>query len=235
MFRFVQACWADFTNALFPSTCLGCNQWLEANESLLCAACRLSLPETNQHQNKRNETALRKFAGRVPIAFVVSYLYFTKGGTVQRLIHHIKYKGRKEAAHTLGNWYGYQLKQSTDLPVNLDLLVGVPLHKSRLQQRGYNQADWIAQGLSESLGVPVRTDVLTRLRFLGSQTRRSRFERWQNVETVFAVANVEAVKNQRVALVDDVLTTGATLEACAQALLRAGCQSVGIITLAAAK
>ncbi|WP_229366100.1 ComF family protein [Fibrisoma montanum] len=169
----------------------------------------------------------------MPIQFAASYLYYTKGGTVQKLIHHIKYKGKKEAAREIAGWYGYQLKDTSNWLNVADLIIGVPLHKNRQRQRGYNQADWIAEGLSESLGIPFRTDVLIRTKFLSSQTRKNRIERWENVSSVFAVQNADVVKDRNIVVVDDVLTTGATVEACAAELLKAGCKSVGILTIAA--
>lgn len=235
MFRFIQATVTDFIDLLFPVLCLGCSKSLRANETILCAACRINLPETNQHRQPDNDFVLNKFAGKVPIRFVASYLHFSKGGIVQKLIHRIKYKGQKEAAKEMAIWYGHQLKKEDSQFPEIDLLVGVPLHKRRYQQRGYNQADWIAEGLSEALAVPARTDILVRKRFKSSQTHRNRMERWENVRTEFGVNNADAVVGQRVAIVDDVLTTGATLEACAIELLQAGCQSVSVITLAATR
>lgn len=233
MFRFIRSLVTDFSDLLFPTLCVGCTRSLTPGERILCTHCRINLPETGQHKALYDNLALNKFAGKVPVQFVASYVYFIKGGIVQKLVHHIKYKGQKEAAKEIAVWYGNQLKSETDLPNKIDILIGVPLHKSRLHQRGYNQADWIAEGLSESLSVPMRTDILVRKRFKTSQTRKNRMERWENVKTVFAVTKPEDVKNKRIALVDDVLTTGATLEACAIELLKAGCQSVGILTIGA--
>ncbi|WP_245826291.1 ComF family protein [Spirosoma rigui] len=193
----------------------------------------MNLPETRQHHDPYDQLLLNKFAGKVPISFLASYVYFTKGGIVQKLIHQIKYKGQKEAARELASWYGYQLKTECTLVKDADLLVGVPLHRSRLNQRGYNQADWIAEGLAEALDIPARTDILVRKRFNSSQTRKNRMERWENVETVFAVTNPQEVVGKHIIVVDDVLTTGSTIEACAAELLKAGCRTVGVLTIAA--
>lgn len=233
VFRFILGLIVDFTDLLFPTLCLGCSQSLSANEQVLCAKCRISLPETNQHLDPYDQHLLNKFAGKVPIQFIASYVYFTKGGIVQKLIHGIKYKGRKEAAKTIANWYGHQLMIDSTLVDEIDVLIGVPLHKSRLRQRGYNQADYIAHGLSESLNIPYRIDVLKRNRFQESQTKKNRLERWENVKTVFSVENYKEIEGKNVVVVDDVLTTGATIEACAIELLKAGCKSVGILTIAA--
>ena len=233
MFGLARALLTDFADLLFPTLCLGCSRSLGANEKILCTFCRIDLPETGQHREPYDQNLLNKFAGKVPVKFLASFVYFTKGGIVQKLIHQIKYKGQKEAAKELAGWYGHQLKTESRLVDNVDMLVGVPLHKSRLNQRGYNQADWIAQGLSESLSIPMRTDVLIRKRFKSSQTRKNRMERWENVKTVFDVPDHREVAGKNVVIVDDVLTTGATIEACAAELLKAGCQSVGVLTIAA--
>jgi len=233
MFRFIQTALVDFADLLFPTLCLGCKCSLAANEKFLCANCRIQLPETRQHRESYSQSSLNKFAGRVPIQFVTSYLYFSRHNLVQKIIHQIKYKGQKEAAREIARWYGYQLKTESQLADQIDVIIGVPLHKSRFQQRGYNQADWIAEGLSEALNVPAATDILARTRFRDSQTRKNRLERWENVKTSFTVLKPEAVAGKNVMIVDDVLTTGATLEACAIELLRAGCKSVSVVTLAA--
>lgn len=232
MFRFIRTYLVEFIDLLFPTLCYGCGQTMGENEKILCTHCRINLPETGHHREPYDRNLLDKFAGKVPIQFLSSYVYFTKGGIVQKLIHSIKYKGQKEAAKEIATWYGYQLKVESKLINKTDVLIGVPLHKSRLQQRGYNQADWIAEGLSEALDVPMRTDILVRNRFEESQTRKNRLERWDNVKMVFAVANPEVIKDKNVVVVDDVLTTGATIEACAIELIKAGCKSVGVVTLA---
>lgn len=233
VFRFIKVLIGDFSYLLFPALCMGCNRPMETNGKVLCTSCRINMPETGQHLPPYDFALLNKFAGKVSIKFLASYVYFTKGGIVQKLIHQIKYKNQPEAAKELASWYGYQLRTESDLIHNADLLVGVPLHKSRLNQRGYNQADLIAEGLSETLGIPMRTDVLIRTRFNASQTRKNRLERWENVRTVFHVTEHQAVAGKNIILVDDVLTTGATIEACAAELLKAGCQSVGVLTIAA--
>ena len=234
MFRLIRQAFIDLIDLLLPVSCLACSKTLERTEMLLCTSCRFSLPETNLHKVPYVHTTT-KFAGKVPVDFVLSYLYFTKGGISQKLIHQIKYQGRKEAAKELGAWYGFQLKNDGFSLTENDVLIGVPLHKSRLLQRGYNQADWIAQGLSESLSLPYSTDILVRISFNESQTRKSRVERWENVKSVFEVSDATKIQGKRAIIVDDVLTTGATIEACAVELLKAGCTSVGVITLAITK
>lgn len=234
MLQFIKQLGQDFLNLVFPNLCLGCRTNLQTGEVLLCVHCRLALPLTNQHHELKSPL-LTKFSGKVPIDFVLAYLYFSKGGITQKLLHQIKYKGQKEAGKLLGQWYGEELKNSFAPMKTADYLVGVPLHKSRQQQRGYNQSDWIGEGFSEATGVPYRNDVLIRTRFEGSQTRRNRLQRYENVKAVFVIESSADIVNKRIVLIDDVLTTGATLEACANELLRAGCLSVGIVTIAATR
>ena len=232
MFRFIQLLISSFGDQLFPALCLGCSQSLESNESFLCVSCRIALPETGQHREPYDQYLLNKFAGKVPVKFIASYLYFKKGGVVQKLIHHIKYKNRKEVAKQLANWYGNQLIIECKHIDNIDLIIAVPLHKDRFKQRGYNQSEWIAGGLSEALQIPTYNNILFRTSFAESQTHKNRLERWENVMSVFSVENPELVQGKNVMLVDDVLTTGATLESCARELLKYDCKSVSILTLA---
>jgi len=191
-------------------------------------------PETHSHRENPSPFVL-KFAGRVPVQYVLAYLHYAKQSRVQRLVHAIKYQNQKEAAELIGRWYGYRLKAEWETDRVPDLLTSVPLHPARLRQRGYNQSDWFGRGLAQAMDIPFKEGVLQRTAFVASQTGKSRFDRWQNVETVFRVARTDMIRERNVALVDDVLTTGATLEACAQALLTAGCASVGVITIAATR
>ena len=224
----------DFVSLIYPELCLGCQSGLGPNEAILCVTCRVKLPVTNFHLETEQPLML-KFQGKVPVAYALAYLNFTKEGTAQKLVHQIKYRGHKETGERIGYWYGEELNTNYAPIREADFVVGVPLHKSRLQQRGYNQADWIGKGLAEGLGKPFHSDVLVRNQYTGSQTRRSRLERYKNVDSVFAVAKYADVLNKHIVIADDVLTTGATIEACARVLFDAGCQTVGVITIAATR
>ncbi len=234
MFRFIHLLISSFSDQLFPAVCLGCSQSLGDKEAILCISCRMNLPETGQHREPYDHDLINKFAGKVPIKFLASYLYFKKGGIVQKLIHHIKYKGQKEAAKQVANWYGNQLMIECGHISCIDLIIAVPLHSNRFKQRGYNQSEWIAMGIADALNVPTYNNVLYRTRFEASQTHKNRLERWENVMSVFSVKNPELIRGKNVMLVDDVLTTGATLESCATELLKFGCLSISILTLAVA-
>ena len=175
-----------------------------------------------------------KFYGRVPLAHCLAYLKFIKGGRVQRLLHQLKYRNQPEIGDLLGQWYAHDLR-AAGLGEAFDRVVPVPLHASKQRRRGYNQSDGFARGLAQGLGIEWSATALVRTVPTVTQTRKRRFERWQNVEDTFAVADAAAVQHQRLLLADDVVTTGATLEAAASALLQAGAQSVSIAVIANAQ
>lgn len=215
----------------YPSLCLACGQKLFAHESYLCVHCMFDLPRTRFHTDDANKVA-QIFWGRVPVEHATSWLFFRKGSRYQKLIHQLKYKGMKEIGFAMGQWMGYDLLDSGFCEV--DLIIPVPLHPRKLQQRGYNQSELIAAGLSDVLKKPLVSDCLVRNKFTETQTRKSRFRRWQNVEGIFGLVNSGFVSGKHILLVDDVVTTGATLEAAATALLNGGAGMVSIATLASA-
>lgn len=219
----------DFVNLIFPATCLACRRTLLRNEGHICTHCRYDLPKTNYHLLE-NQQVRQRFIGRVNLDFASSYLFFRKGGSVQSILHALKYHGNQEIGKVLGNWYGEELKQTGK---NWDMILPVPLHPSKLRKRGYNQCDSFAEGLAEILETNWEKANLVRLKANVSQTKKSnRVERWQNVDSIFGINEPKKISNQKILLVDDILTTGATLEACAQTILEAGCQSLSIATIA---
>lgn len=222
--------WHDFVNLVFPAYCLGCEQGLESREELICTVCRARLPVTNYHEQPENEVQ-EKFVGRIPIHSAQAYLYFQKRGLTQRLIHRLKYENYPEIALLLGRWYGGQLCR-TPLPQKLDWIAPVPLHPRKQRERGYNQSDGFAEGLSEILEVPWKPDLLRRTAHRKSQTRKGALGRLQNVERLFVASAPQELSGKHVLIVDDVLTTGATLESCAQAALDAGARKVSLATIA---
>lgn len=229
--KMLSSLWHDLLNFFYPRTCAACRKALTADEACLCLKCRFTLPKTNYHLEKEN--AIEKiFWGRIPLAGAASYYFFRKGGKVQRLVHAIKYDGRKEVAVEAGRWYGTELRKS-EFADTLDSIVPVPLHKSKERRRGFNQSEYFGRGLSQTLHLPLITEKLVRVKATETQTRKSRYERWLNVSTVFQVED-ETLQGQHVLLIDDVVTTGATLEASAQALFSAGVEQVSIVTLACA-
>lgn len=234
MFRFISELLTDFLELIYPTLCIGCNKTLEGEETLLCVHCRMQMPETNSHRLNESEL-IYKFAGRVKIEHVAAFYRFTKGSVVQKLIHAMKYKDQPEAAMVVGSWYGYRLRTECPWLDEIDALIAVPIHKRRLRKRGYNQANQVAEGLSTMTALPFYTDTMVRKRFQGSQTHKNRLQRWLNVQTVFAVVRPEMIAGKHIAIVDDVLTTGATIESCAIELHRAGCRSISVLTIAATR
>jgi ComF family protein len=231
----LRACLTDFVALFFPQACLACQDTLVAGEQHLCTTCRAELPYTNYHLLPVAQNPLsRRFWGKLPVVHVLSYLHFLRHGQVQHLLHQLKYQGQQEVGKALGQLYGAELAEAS-LGSEFDLIVPVPLHRRKLARRGYNQADAFAAGLAAALPCPWSAAALRRTEHTASQTRKSRTERWQNVATVFEVANLQEVAGRRILLVDDVLTTGATLEACGAALLAAGASQVSIATIACAQ
>jgi ComF family protein len=175
----------------------------------------------------------QKFWGRTSIKYTLAFLKFTKEGKVQRILHQLKYKGQREIGEMLGNWYGAELTES-GFSRHWDLILPVPLHESKLRKRGYNQSDGFAKGLSESMEVAWSDKVLQRKTATKTQTKKGRWERWQNVEEIFVITEEEMIQKKNILLVDDIITTGATLEACAIELYNKGCKSVSVATIAVA-
>lgn len=226
----------DLLSLLFPEVCYACDEPLARGERYICTDCSVKLPYTDLHLHGATElnTLQQRFWGRVPVRFAFAYLHFRPKGRVQRLLHQLKYKGAQELGEHLGKQYG-SLLSDHHYASHFDLILPVPLHRLKRRRRGYNQSDGFAKGLSEALQVEWSSSLLVRNTDTDSQTKKSRLDRWQNVEKVFEVRVPEKVSGKRVLLVDDVLTTGATLEACAQALLESGCSEVSIATIAAAQ
>lgn len=215
---------------LFPSLCYGCNELLVQNENNICTSCNHDLPYTNHHNQLKNNT-LNKFYGIVNLEFAFSMLYFHHDGVVQKLIHQLKYKGREEIGVFLGEKYAFELKNIKE-QYKLDYIVPVPLHKKRLQKRGYNQIDSFCLTLSKELDIPYVTALLFRNQYSKTQTKKNKQERLDHIHEVFAVMDYTNYHGKHFLLVDDVITTGATIELCAKALLKIPNSKVSVITIA---
>jgi ComF family protein len=224
---------ADFISLFFPELCQACGESLVVGEELICTNCRYTLPFTDFHLKPDNMVA-RQFWGKINLEAAYAMCHFTKGGKMQHLMHQFKYKGMQKIGNLLGNMAGEQLIQN---PVfnKTDVIIPVPLHKSRLRKRGYNQSFCFAEGLSQKLNAIVDEDNLIRTRATETQTHRSRFSRFENMQEVFALKNPEALKNKHILLVDDVVTTGSTLEACGAELLKVPGLKLSIATIACAE
>jgi ComF family protein len=224
---------SDFISLIYPQICVCCGNSLWKHEKIVCNACGFRLPKTLYHLEQENPVS-RVFYGRVPVESGAAYLLFNKGNKVQRLIHELKYKGRKDVGIWLGEEYGYDLRKSPFF-TGIGLIVPVPLHRKKLMQRGYNQSDQFAAGLSKTMKIPVDNKLLVRSRSTGTQTRKGRYDRWKNVEDLFTLVRPERIAGMHILLVDDVITTGATLESCIAALRSVEGVKVSVATIATAK
>ncbi len=222
----------DLISLFYPRLCAGCATSLVKGEEVLCLNCMADLPRTNYHLNDENPV-FQIFMGRVNITLATSFCHFDKGGRVQHLLHELKYKGNSEVGHKMGILFGYDLMKDT-LFQDIDAIIPVPLHPKKEKKRGYNQSYEICKGLSESMNRPIITGNLVRAIHTASQTRKGRFERWENVSGIFNVNNSVSLTGKHLLLVDDVVTTGATLEACCEPLLQIPGVRVSIATLASA-
>lgn len=209
---------ADFIALLFPELCQACGESLVGDEKLICTGCLFELPYTNFHLQPDNIVA-RIFWGRINLQAAYALLYFTKGGRVQQMMHAFKYKNQPDIGRKLGQMAAEQLLLSPVL-ANVDYIIPVPLHPSKLRKRGYNQSQSFADGLAEKLNAVALTDNLIRTRATETQTHKSRFSRFENMREVFVVNDPKILNDKHVLLVDDIVTTGATLEACGEVLLQ---------------
>ena len=222
----------DFLGLFYPHLCLACETHAPPHGQHLCTHCRATLPEARFHLQKENPFTER-FWGRVNLQSGAALFLFTKESRVQHLLHQLKYKGKREIGVFLGQQFGASLKRSPYF-AGVEVIVPVPLHPKKLRIRGYNQSECFAKGLSDSMGIPYLKDGLRRVVHAESQTRKHREERLSNVQDAFMVSSPETLKGRQVLLVDDVLTTGATLETCANKLLKLEGTSVSMATIAIA-
>jgi ComF family protein len=222
--------WDDFLSLLFPRICYGCGSHLVKSEHLICTECYVVIPRTNFHTKKDNPVA-QTFWGRCEIESAAAFSYFNKGSRIRKLIHSLKYKGVKEVGYELGKIYGLSLK-SSDFLDGVDFIVPVPLHKSKERTRGFNQSETISAGIAEVTGLPLITNAVKRRLSTSTQTKRSRTERWDNVEGIFALTNPDLLAGKHILLVDDVITTGATIESCVNEILKAEGAKVSVVAVA---
>lgn len=223
---------ADLVGLFYPRICGGCNAHLMKHEQNLCLSCLHRLPKTYYWDYEVNPVE-QLFFGRLQLSSACSFLHFEKGSVTQKLMHRFKYEGRSNVALELGKEFGNILKEKKWFS-DADLIIPVPLHPAKEMRRGYNQSAYISDGLSESLDVPVRSKWMQRLKMTDTQTRKSRFERSENVDNVFSLTDPAKIIGKNVILVDDVVTTGATLEAAGMCLINAGASKLYIATLAVA-
>jgi ComF family protein len=205
----------DLLWMMYPSLCAACGRPLFTGEECICTPCRLHLPQTG-YQLEPENPVIKHFWGKVKVERAMAYYHFGKGQRVQKLIHQLKYKGRQEVGEVVGRMMGNALKKTEYDCV--DLIVPVPLHKSRLRQRGYNQSDCLGEGIAAAMHKRFAPTALVRREATHTQTRKHRYERFTNVENIFQVREAGLLAGKNILLVDDVITTGSTLISCAEAI-----------------
>jgi ComF family protein len=221
--------WDDFISLLFPRLCYACGNHLLRNESLICTECYVVIPRTNYHLEDENPVA-QLFWGRCKLEKAAAFSFYNKGSRIRNLIHNMKYKGIKDIGYELGRIYGLSLKSSGFIS-DIDIIIPVPLHPSKARIRGFNQSDMISAGLSDATGLPVDKTSLVRKTISATQTKRSRYDRWTNVEGIFHVPDEEKLTGRHILLVDDVITTGSTIESCANELLKIIDTKVSVVAI----
>lgn len=214
----------------YPQTCPVCNRILIDGEKFICMHCLFQIPRTHYHLASQNQ-AEERFRGKIPIRKASAFLYYSKGGKTQKVIAEIKYKGNFRMGEWIGEIMAGEMIRSSFFE-DIDMIVPVPLHKKRERQRGYNQAEAISKGVGKGCNIPVNNTCLIRKSGNSTQTRKSIFERWLNTQGIFEVRYPEQVNGKHVLIIDDVLTTGSTIEACAASLLKCKNVKISILTLA---
>jgi ComF family protein len=221
--------WDDFISLLFPRVCYACGNHLLRNENLICTACYVTIPRTNYHLQPENPVA-QLFWGRCLVEKAAAFSFYSKGSRIRNLIHKLKYAGIKEIGYELGRIYAVTLK-SSGFTEGIDMIIPVPLHPSKKRIRGFNQSEYISSGISDVTELPVNEDSLVRIVLSATQTNRSRYDRWTNVEGIFRVNSAEAIRGKHILLVDDVITTGSTIESCVNELLKVEGVKVSVIAI----
>ncbi len=218
-------------NLLFPKVCVCCKEQLFTGEEVICSQCIHSLPIAAFHRTGNN-LLKDKFYGRFLVNEATALVYFQKRGVTQELLHNLKYRGKKEISNFFGKWLGAELAES-EAYKNIEMVIPVPLHKQKLKKRGYNQVEGFGKEIASALNIPYRDDILVKISKSGSQVFKTRVLRFET-EEMFSIQNLDEIKNKHVLLVDDIITTGATLEKCALQLLKAENVTISIATIAIA-
>ena len=215
---YTSTCFKNIVHLLYPEICAACGSDLLSGNNMICSECLNNIPYTGFYLHRENPVE-KIFRGRLPVITASAHTYFTKDSVVQNILHSLKYGGKKEIGINMGRMIGRALKLC-EWNKDLSGLIPLPLHTNRQKKRGYNQAEMICNGIGLEMNLPVLSDVIERRKNTATQTRKSRAERWNNIESKFALKNDPGMMNKHVLLVDDVITTGATLEACGSELLK---------------
>ncbi len=219
-------------NLFFPKVCYACSHLLTDNEIHICTTCRHNLPVTNYHF-ENNDAVEKVFYGRVKIEQATALLRFEKKGIVQQLLHNLKYRSHETIGAILGEWLGNELK-TIEAYNNIDAVIPVPLHKNKLRKRGYNQVAKFGIEIAKALNAEYIDSVLIKTTATKTLVFKKRMSRWNNPNEVFSIRNENLIKGKHILLVDDIITTGATIEACANILNKANNIKISVATMAIA-
>ncbi len=230
MLKIIDEIQKNLLNVLFPVFCNGCSNLLLKNEKVICTKCNHNLPFTHHHNIKETEID-KVFYGIIPIEFGASMLYFTKKGVSQNLIHNLKYKNRQEIGTYLGDLYSLELMKLAIFK-EIDCIIPVPLHKKRFHERGYNQVTTFCKSIEKNLTIPILDTILVKKLHLKSVTDKSKEKRLEHNKNVFAIENQDKIEGKHILLIDDVFTTGATIEACSKEILKIKNTKISILTMA---
>lgn len=217
-------------NLFFPPCCIVCDEPLASGEQHICIRCLMNMPLMPYQPNRENDIE-KRFLGKVPFQRATSYFRYTKGSPYDRILFALKYHGRKEIGYSMGRQAAQSLS-ATGFFDGIDLIIPIPLHPKRYRQRGYNQSEWIARGISELTGLPIDTTSVVRNAYNSTQTHKNKWNRWDDSQHIFSLITPESIQGKHILLVDDVLTTGATLTSCAEEILKAENAKISFFTLA---
>lgn len=225
--------WNDFLSLLYPNLCYNCDVALVDGEDKVCLRCYRDFPLTNFHQTSPNPL-VNMVAGNELVKGGFCYMKFNKNGIAQKLLHELKYNGNTSLGMLLGEWFGRYIEKEL-VALELNGIIPVPLRKSKQRKRGFNQSEVIAQGISKVSGLKILGDVMRRTRDVSSQTKKGKVDRWQNVNDLYQITDLESIINKKVLLLDDVITTGATIGMAAEVLCDAGVKEIYLGCIASGK
>lgn len=232
MAKILQTWFGSLLHLFFPRCCVVCGEPLVEGEEAICTRCNIDMPRTNYHKVKDNLVE-RMFWGRIPLERATSYFFYRKGSDFRKILHQFKYGGRKDLGAIMGRFMAAELSR-VDFFNGVDVIIPVPLHPGRQRARGYNQSEWIARGVAQVTGIPIDATSVVREKQTDTQTRKSAYERWENVEGIFSLRHPEYFTGKHILIIDDVLTTGATTIACADVFGEVEGVQISVLTLAVA-
>lgn len=224
---------SSFLFLFFPRCCAVCGHPLSKGEECICTTCNINLPRTNFHLREDNPVE-QIFWGKIPIGRATSFFFYRKGSNFRRILYGLKYEGKKEVGEVFGRMIASELISSGFFK-GIDVIVPVPLHPRKLKRRGYNQSEWIARGVSLVSGIPLDTISVIREKYTDTQTHKSSYERWENVEGIFILNKPQSLYGAHILIIDDVLTTGSTITACADVFQKIENVRISVLTLAIAE